>query len=440
MSENYRFPGDFQLESIELIDKAGTPTNILPLALEINIYQNLFQPFMRLEIAITDSAGFANAVPSGLSGGEVIYLAFKTSDPKFETRRMLFAINGVKDRVRNTTGNESYNIEGYSLEHYNIIDKKISRAFGTGPGKKINEIVQIIFDEYIMNEKVKSIYQSYKKEGREITKKGIETIDTTTGLHKCVIPMYNPIEAIRYLCEEAVDDDVASKLLFYETFKGFQFRSLGKLALQEPKPKDEEYLYHPASYNTDIYKEGKNAFFIKSVDRLKESDLTEQMTDGLFAATTIELDPLRKDFNKTVYKYADEVERFEKLNKFTIQGGADDNSIVHLKTSRRGHDTDSVFAKENVLAQRDVLKDPIRDSYLKHLTNTVILITIPGNSELNVGDTINCKFTPATSYEEGKQEDKYTSGKYLITKCRHAITKRMYDTVLECVKDTGTEE
>ena len=74
------------------------------------------------------------------------------------------------------------------------------------------------------------------------------------------------------------------------------------------------------------------------------------------------------------------------------------------------------------------------------MTNTVILITIPGNSELNVGDTINCKFTPATSYEEGKQEDKYTSGKYLITKCRHAITKRMYDTVLECVKDTGTEE
>ena len=197
MSENYRFPGDFQLESIELIDKAGTPTNILPLALEINIYQNIFQPFMRLEIAITDSAGFANAVPTGLSGGEVIYLAFKTSDPKFETRRMLFAINGVKDRVRNTTGNESYNIEGYSLEHFNIIDKKISRAFGTGSGKKINEIVQIIFDEYIMNEKVKSIYQSFKRQGREITKKGIETTNTTTGLHKCVIPMYNPI-AVSY--------------------------------------------------------------------------------------------------------------------------------------------------------------------------------------------------------------------------------------------------
>ena len=73
------------------------------------------------------------------------------------------------------------------------------------------------------------------------------------------------------------------------------------------------------------------------------------------------------------------------------------------------------------------------------MTNNVIVITIPGNSELNVGDTIECKFTPATSFEEGKEEDKYQSGKYLITKCRHVITKQIYDTVLECVKDTGIE-
>ena len=440
MSENYRFPGDFQLESLELIDKAGAPINILPLVLEFSILQDLFQPFMRIELAVNDSAGFANAVSRGLSGGEIIYVSFKTSDPEMESVKMLFSVNGVKDRVRNTTGNESYNIEGVSLEHFNIIDKKISKAYGGSSGKKITEIVEAIFDEFIFNEDVKSVYNFFKKEGREITKKGLEKTDTTTGLHKCIIPRYNPIEAIRYLCEEGVDTDVASKLLFYETFKGFHFRSLGKLVEEEPKPKDEEFLYHPSAYNTDSYKDGKNAFFIKTVDRLKESDLTNQMTDGLFSATTIALDPLRKDFNTTVYRYKDEVERFSKLNKFTITGGADDNSIVHLKTSRKGHDTDSVFAKENPLRKRDVLKDPIRDSYLKHLTNNVIIVTVPGNSDLNVGDTIVIKFTPATSFEEGKEEDKYQSGKYLITKCRHVITKKMYDTVLECVKDTGTEE
>ena len=435
--ENYRFPGDFILERLELIDKEGVPTDISALSLEVNILQDLFLPFMQIEIAVNDSAGFINAVSNGLSGGEIIYVSFKTADPEFVMNKMLFAVNGVKERVRNTTGNETYVIEGYSLEHFNTIDKKISKAFGTGSGKKINEIVQIIFDEHIMTPELKSVYNLYKNEGREVSKTGIQALTTTTGLHSCVIPMYNPIEAIRYLCDEGVDDDTASKLLFYETFLGFQFRSLGKLIKEEPK--GEEFLYHPSSYNTDSYKDGMNAYFIKTVDRVKESDLTEQMTDGLFSATTIELDPLRKDFNKTVYKYQDEVQRFSKLNTLTIPGGADDNAIVHLKTSRRGHDVDSVFAPEAPLAQRDVLKDPFRDSYLKHLTNNVIVITIPGNSELNVGDTIECKFTPATSFEEGKEEDKYTSGKYLITKCRHVITKQIYDTVLECVKDTGIE-
>ena len=109
-----------------------------------------------------------------------------------------------------------------------------------------------------------------------------------------------------------------------------------------------------------------------------------------------------------------------------------------MKTSRRGHDVDSVFAPEAPLAQRDVLKDPFRDSYLKHLTNNVIIITIPGlNPELNVGDTIECKFILQHRLKK-EEEDKYTS-KYLITKCRHVITKQIYDTVLECVKDTGIE-
>ena len=129
--ENYRFPGDFILERLELIDKEGVPTDISALSLEVNILQDLFLPFMQIEIAVNDSAGFVNAVSNGLSGGEIIYVSFKTADPDFVMNKMLFAVNGVKERVRNTTGNETYVIEGYSLEHFNTIDKKISKAFGT---------------------------------------------------------------------------------------------------------------------------------------------------------------------------------------------------------------------------------------------------------------------------------------------------------------------
>ena len=99
-------------------------------------------------------------------------------DLDFVMNKMLFAVNGVKDRVRNTTGNETYVIEGYSLEHFNVIDKKISKAFGTGSGKKINEIVQIIFDEHIRDTELKSVYNLYENEGREVSKTGIQGLTT----------------------------------------------------------------------------------------------------------------------------------------------------------------------------------------------------------------------------------------------------------------------
>ena len=48
-------------------------------------------------------------------------------------------------------------------------------------------------------------------------------------------------------------------------------------------------------------------------------------------------------------------------------------------------------------------------------------------------------FHNATSYEAGKEEDKYTSSKYLITDARHKLIRQLL-TIIECVKDTGTKE
>jgi hypothetical protein len=161
------------------------------------------------------------------------------------------------------------------------------------------------------------------------------------------------------------------------------------------------------------------------------------MTEGLYASTTVELDPLRKNVTTTEFHY--ENESFNSLNELKVQGGADKNAIIHLKTSRRGHDTDSFFNSESPISSRDVLKDPFRDSFFKQITNNILRLTMYGNSDINVGDSIRATFNNATSYEDGKKEDKYTSGKYLITNARHQITKTSYMTVVECVKDTGTK-
>ena len=258
----------------------------------------------------------------------------------------------------------------------------------------------------------------------------------TTGLHQCTFPNVDPVQAIRYLQKNAVSSDTASLFYYYENFKGFHFKSLEKLVTEDAV--FDEYEYYPSAQNTDSYKSGQNHFFIKEMERVKDVDMTANMSAGLYASTMIEIDPLRKDFNRITFDY--ENESFETLNKLKVPGGAFKDAMIHVKTSRRGHDSDSFFSSESPISSRDVLKDQKRASYFRQITNNVIRLTLYGNSDINVGDTIQCVFHNATSYEAGKEEDKYTSGKYLITDARHRIGKTDYLTIIECVKDTGTKE
>jgi len=434
----YKFAGAVEIDSIDIIDTAGVAWSLLHLQAETNIYQDLFKPFMKIEIAVSDSAGLINELNGGLKGGELIYCSFKTSDPELEFVKLCFMVNSVSSRVRHNEGNEKYMIEGFSVEYFSTIDKKISKAFGGTSGKPIHQIVNSVFTEFILSPEIKSIYKTLGENKRICDKERYHLVkrDLTSGLHKCIIPQMNPIQAIQYLASDATDDDVASKFLFYENFKGFNFKSLAKLVAE--KPKFEDYTYFPSTHPVESTPRDLKPFYIIDMERVKEVDVLENMTDGLFAAKTIELDPLRKKFKITKYKYEEEVERMSKLQESAIKGGANEDAILHLKTSRRGHDTDAVFSKEAPLSSKNVLKDPIRDSYMKHLTNNVLKMTLYGNSELNVGDTIYAEFAQSTTYEV-EEGDKYTSGKYLITKLRHKFAKNDYYTLIECVKDTGLE-
>ena len=437
----YRYPGDFVLSNLDIISTDGKLFSLIDLQSETNIYQNIFKPFMQIEIAIQDAAGLLNALKGGVSGGEIIYVSFKTADPAMRSNSLVFLVNKISNRFRHSDGNERYIIEGYSVEHFTTIDKKISKSYGGSSGNQISNIVQSIYDEFILTKEVKSIYTYLKNNNRRPDKStGLGKLKKhrTTGLHKCIIPNMNPIQAIQYLIKDSIDDDIASKFLFFETFNGFQFRSLGKLVTEDPDEFADRYVYYPSN-DYQAVTASKAFFNIIDMSRVKDVDITDNMSQGLFSATTIEVDPLRKKSTTTVYDYQKEFTRFNTLNKIKIPGGSNQNAIVHLKTSRRGHDTDSVFDKEGVLSSRNVLKDPIRDSYFKHITNNILSLTLYGNSKLNVGDTINAEFSPATSYDV-PEGDKYTSGKYLIFKVRHKFNKSQYNTIVECVKDTGLKE
>ena len=113
-----------------------------------------------------------------------------------------------------------------------------------------------------------------------------------------------------------------------------------------------------------------------------------------------------------------------------------------MLTSRTGHDTDPFFAKEAPTPKKYGEVVAQSDSYETHIFNTIVEVTIPGDSELDAGDIIYLSIpSAATTKDQDGDEDKYLSGKYLITKLRHKMLdgKDSFTTILECAKDTGTK-
>ena len=70
-----------------------------------------------------------------------------------------------------------------------------------------------------------------------------------------------------------------------------------------------------------------------------------------------------------------------------------------------------------------------------------LIITIPGNSDIKLGDMIECVFGQSTVFEDSEEDFERNwllDSRYLVTKVRHTYNKadRNYFTTLEIVKDS----
>ena len=73
------------------------------------------------------------------------------------------------------------------------------------------------------------------------------------------------------------------------------------------------------------------------------------------------------------------------------------------------------------------------------LSNIVLSITIPGNSDLEIGDVVNLHIPQASELPElAKKLNLLYDKKFLITSLRHMFNKKnnKFYTIFECRKDT----
>ena len=439
--KGYRFSGDIDVKFVKLLSSDGELSDISTITVEVNVFQDLFEHYMQAELVISDAVAFLDDI-GGFNGGEILAVSYRTRSGDLEYKTHLFGIYDVTSRKRLDDKIETYVLNCVSVEAYQTVAKRISRSYGGTKGNTIKNMIQSVTDEFVYNSAVKGVYNNLKGGLNLSIKKEID-LDDTSGMQRFIIPNLSVDDTIDFLAREADNDNHIPYFIYYENSKGYNFKDLNTLVNEEPK---EEYTY----VSTNVRDDENNAElavrdFQKIIDFniVKQTNIIQNTKSGLFSQKTINLDILRKNKSEVNFNYTKEHSKFNTLQKPIIPGEVTGFPVQHMMQSRTGHDSDSLLSKENPLPKRRNTFIAKRQSYERHIMNTVMEVVVPGNSELDVGNTLKLNIPNATTLDkkDGKK-DKYLSGKYLITKVRHIFggkTGQTFTTVLECVKDTEIE-
>ena len=433
-------PGAFELSDVILIsyqsfDGSDTPKrlSIRSLVQEISIYESLDGKFLSGDMTLLDATNAIQTLP--ITGFERVEFFFRTpgTDKGFDfsvaTGHPMF-VYALKNRSGANPRSQIYTLKFISIEAIRNHQTRVSQAF-TG------NIDQMITD----------ICYNYLK-----TKKDL-IIEDTKSNHKFVIPRLKPTMAIENLRKNAQSLHYEnSGFLFFENGDGFNFKSYeGLFCKKDGTPRPVKAHYSPKIKNI-----GEDPVYalqsVESFKILQQFDTLNNTANGVYASRLITHDLYNKTFSESDFDYHKEYNKQNHLEQDSNGDKRSDNGILPLFNFDNGEtfgnknegviyyqsETSKVHDTHELPNSRNILQKRVSQHIAAN--SLMIEITAPGTTELRVGDVVNFtlpKYAP-NSKNDVKDNDKYLSGRYLISAARHHVStlNKRHTLALELIKDS----
>lgn len=427
-------PQDYSLNSLNLLPANGQKIELRKLMVEMSYYEDIYSFVVSGYITIMDGQGFQELLP--LTGNEFVEINLSKTSDQVNGINRTFRVYKMGPKITTPNMNtDVYTLYFCSEEMILSEQNKLSKSY---KGQKISNIINNI----LTDNGPTGVFK--------LNSKRIQKIEETMGMYDFVIPKFKPFETISWLSNYARPQKPGTEggadMLFFETKDGFNFRSLQSMFLDSVYA---EYNYEAENLNKNVQKIKDKITNVLDYEVSKPYDILNEIGSGTFANRIVTIDPLArtvdvKDFNYTDYR--------------AKNGSLDKNAVSPELTNRLGK-TQST-SPEGVLklsfgnsAQQDVAyvkqqggiaKDinvstyiPNRTAQISLANYTTIKAVIPGDPGITAGKTI--KFTLLSLRPDNKKdEDKYYSGKYLVSAVRHVVSSEgAYQTVLELSKDSS---
>ena len=416
--------------------KSGIPTvpdklnslNIYPQVQEVTIFESIFEPMIKCEIAVIDYIGLFVNFP--LSGNEIVSIEWKNVGDD-QTQGWIFAIDDA-----NSISTDSKNrAVGFILKCVSI--EALANNIGTVQQAYKGTSVQIakqIYNEHIVN-RVKSFFPSYRD--RNVFAEDNETLTSTI-----VIPNMYPVAAIDMVQKFAISE-VSDKYtyLFYQNARGFNFRTLqglssGTAARRYAKNNGYKYLSNEISDRDS--KLNNEERLVSNLSFNRRHSAMQKLATGYFNNNLFEINIAQKAIHSTrtktddvqmMYKNKFDTDAFVEYAGSLIEGDEISNRVKYTITTRPESDTDFPVYRSRQRWGKDLISKIA-------LSQVDITAVIPGTNRFAAGDLFYLEIPEFHGFNEIKEDDLVT-GYFIITEIKHIITMGGYQTtVLRLNKDS----
>lgn len=416
--QTIKFAGDVSIDKAKIVTPRGLGQDIAAQVIAIQLYEDLFSPFLTGSLIIKESFDLVNLFP--FVGEE--YLELEISTPalgRLESNiKSKFYIYKLTDRELLGERSVVYQLHFISLEAIVDLNKKASRVYSG----KISDVVKSIISD--------------KTDGFESNKKTI--IEDTTNNIKYISNFWSPMQNIAYLTEHAVNSNNSPNYLFFENRDGFCFISLESLYANPGIY--QEFVYD--SYARDVLPDGKSYRNtpqdfkrIISINIPVGYDYMDRIRSGMLASKAISYDVTKKKYVSKNYNVFEQYDKKQHLNPYPINSKRTifrNNAVIIPQARAYGNFTGFTDASGFKTVQE-------RISLSKLAEANKLNITVLGRTDYTVGQKVSVvlnKFEPLNK-NDSDVVDKMFSGFYLISAINHYINRDNHECNIELIKDSS---
>lgn len=412
-----RFAGDVSIDRVVLVTSRGAYQEIQGQVLQIQIFEDLFSPFITGILSLKDTLDLTNVLP--LIGEE--FLELRVSTPTLHGAKIdgKFHVYKMADKI--VVGDRAAGYELYFMSVESLVDtnKKASKVYSG----KISDIVPTFIKDPM--------------DGLESTKKLL--VEETRNSIKYISNFWSPVKNITFLTENAISQSQSPSYLFFENRDGFNFKSLellydGKVFQQ--------FIFD--KYTRDEFPMGGNVLNIdEDFKRISEYELPvsydylDRLRSGMMSSRLMSYDSTKKTYT---------VRNYSASSRFESQKHLNPHPLFSTKATFRSNARQFIYPRafETFTSFGDTTNARIvqeRNSFIKMAEANKMTIRVAGRLDYTVGRVVTVtmnKMQPIRQRESQKDIiDKVNSGKYLISAINHIITSQGHECTVELIKDSS---